>query len=63
MQSQRYISTSIVAARLGISRRTIRLWAECGEIPATKFGRQWRIQEADYAEWLRRHLRKFTDSR
>ena len=44
---QRYplISTATVAQWLGISTRTVCLWAECGEIPAVKIGRQWRFRE------------------
>jgi excisionase family DNA binding protein len=53
----RYVSTSVIANRLGISRRTIRSWAECGEIPASKFGRQWRIEETEFTEWLSRRRR------
>ena len=37
----RNLSTLAVASRLGVSVRSIRLWAECGEIPAIKIGRGW----------------------
>ena len=49
---RRYLSTAAVAGRLGLSARTVRLWAECGEIPAVKAGRQWRISESVLEEWL-----------
>ena len=51
-RSTRYLSTSIVALRLGVSARTVRLWAECGELPAMKFGRQWKIDSSAFSEWL-----------
>jgi excisionase family DNA binding protein len=51
----RYLSTSTVATRLGVSQRTVRIWAECGEIPAIKLGRQWRINEEAFSEWLSAH--------
>ena len=41
------LSTSAVAKWLGVSARTICFWAECGEIPAIKVGRQWRFREED----------------
>lgn len=47
------LSTAAVAKWLGISTRTLCLWAECKEIPAIKIGRQWRFRESDLANWLR----------
>jgi excisionase family DNA binding protein len=37
---------------LGVSTRTVCLWAECEEIPAIKIGRQWRFREGQLSEWL-----------
>jgi excisionase family DNA binding protein len=48
----RLLSTSTVANRLGVSARTIRLWAEYGEIPALKVGRQWRIEDSAFSQWF-----------
>jgi len=48
----RYLSTAIVANRLGVAPRTVCLWAECGEIPGVKIGRQWRFDEGKFSEWL-----------
>jgi excisionase family DNA binding protein len=50
--SQRYLATSTIARWLGVSPRTVRLWAECGEIPAVKIGRQWRFQETVVCIWM-----------
>jgi excisionase family DNA binding protein len=47
-----YLSTENVARRLGVSPRTVRLWAELGELPAAKFGRQWRFEEHLLANWI-----------
>ena len=43
-----------VAARLGVSCRTVRLWAEVGELPGFKVGRGklWRFRKADIEEYL-----------
>jgi len=46
------LCTAAVAKWLGISPRTVCLWAECHEIPAIKIGRQWRFREGDLREWL-----------
>ena len=46
------LSTAAVAKWFGVSARTICFWAECGEIPATKVGRQWRFREEDLKQWL-----------
>jgi len=48
----RYLSTSVIARRVGVTARTVRLWAECGELPAIKVGRQWRIDENHFEVWL-----------
>jgi excisionase family DNA binding protein len=50
--ASRYLSTASIAARLNITTRSVRLWAECGEIPAVKFGRQWRFDQQAFEEWL-----------
>ena len=61
-----FLSTANVARWLGISPRTVCFWAECGEIPALKIGRQWRFREDEIRRWLdtgqekllvRRHLK------
>jgi excisionase family DNA binding protein len=47
------MTTAAVARWLGVSTRTLCLWAECKEIPAIKIGRQWRFRESELADWLR----------
>ncbi len=46
------LTTAAVSKWLGISTRTLCLWAECREIPAIKVGRQWRFRESELATWL-----------
>jgi excisionase family DNA binding protein len=46
------LSTAAVARWFGVSTRTVCLWAECGEIPAMKLGRQWRFREEELRRWL-----------
>jgi excisionase family DNA binding protein len=47
------MTTAAVSKWLGISTRTLCLWAECKEIPAIKIGRQWRFRESELVSWLR----------
>jgi excisionase family DNA binding protein len=46
------LTTAAVSKWLGVSTRTLCLWAECKEIPAIKIGRQWRFRESELASWL-----------
>src|ERR1043166_1528225 len=43
-----------VAKLLDVTARTVCMWAECGEIPAVRVGRQWRFRPADLNAWLGR---------
>lgn len=47
------LSTADVAMWLGLSPRTLCLWAECCEIPAIKIGRHWRFDESELRRWVR----------
>jgi excisionase family DNA binding protein len=62
-QSYPLLSTAKVAQWLGISTRTVCLWAECGEIPAVKVGRQWRFREDELRRWLDRAQDKILSRR
>lgn len=46
------LNTYQLAAWLGISTRTLCLWAECSELPAIKVGRQWRFERDAIQQWL-----------
>ena len=46
------LTTEAVSKWLGLSTRTLCLWAECEEIPAIKVGRQWRFRQSEVADWL-----------
>jgi excisionase family DNA binding protein len=46
------LDTKRVAALLGVAVRTVSLWAEYGEIPAFKIGRQWRFRQEAIAKWM-----------
>jgi excisionase family DNA binding protein len=46
------LGTAEVADLLGISVRTVCVWAECSELPAYKVGRQWRFPADAIQTWL-----------
>lgn len=52
-EESEFLTVGAVAARLRVSGRTLRLWAELGTIPALKVGRLWRFRAADVEKWLR----------
>lgn len=47
-----WLSVRQLTERIGVSARTLRLWAEQGVIPAIKIGRQWRFHQSDADEWV-----------
>jgi len=51
-QREPLLTTAAVARWLGVSTRTVCLWAECRELPAIKIGRQWRFREGELTAWL-----------
>jgi excisionase family DNA binding protein len=52
MRAQRvFLTTHEVATMFGVSTRTICLWAELGEIPALRAGRQWRFRRIEIERW------------
>lgn len=46
------LTTREVSKKLHVSPRALRLWSECGEIPAMKVGREWRFRCGEVAQWL-----------
>jgi len=47
-------TTEDVSGVLGIAPRTVRQWADAGQLPGFKMGRQWRFRPGQIGEWLRR---------
>ncbi len=52
MTQEPLLTTEAVARCLGISQRTVCLWAEMEELPGIKVGRQWRFRTEEIREWL-----------
>jgi excisionase family DNA binding protein len=50
-----YLTTDEVAAKMRVSRAMVVQLIDRGKLPATRFGRLWRIKEADLVEYLNRN--------
>ncbi len=51
----RYLTTDEVADKMRVSRTTVIQLIDRRELPATRFGRLWRIKEADLVDYLNKH--------
>lgn len=47
------LTGSVVSKWLRVSAKTLRLWSECNQIPATKVGGEWRYRESELAAWVK----------
>ena len=47
-----FLNTKAVADWLGVSTRTVCLWAECNELPAIRVGKQWRFRRNQIIAWI-----------
>jgi excisionase family DNA binding protein len=50
--TQKLWTTKQLAAALNVAPRTVRLWAECDEIPAIRVGKQWRFPVSRMEVWM-----------
>jgi excisionase family DNA binding protein len=46
------LTTDDVLSYLRINARTVYRLIKCGELPAVRIGRQWRIRRCDLDSWL-----------
>ena len=56
-----YLTTEEVARTVRLSRTTVIQLIERGELPATRFGKVWRIKQSDLDEYIRRYTTKQKD--
>lgn len=47
------LTTKEVAEKLKVTQKTIRNLIESGELPAYRFGRDYRIKEEDFEEYIK----------
>jgi excisionase family DNA binding protein len=52
--NERWITVAEVAEHLGVAAITIYRWLEKGQIPAHRVGRQWRFNQGEIDEWVKR---------
>ena len=53
MSEKPYLLVSEVAAKLRVSKITVYRMINSGEIPAKKFGKQWRFDPEEIMEWVK----------
>lgn len=49
-----WLSASEVGGYLGVSTHVVTSLLRAGELPAVKFGREWRVARIDLENWLNR---------
>ena len=49
-----WLSVADVAGYLGVSSHVVTALLRSGEVPAIKFGREWRVARLDLEAWLNR---------
>lgn len=57
------MGTSTVAQLLGMNQQTVKMWAQRGEIPATKISGRWRFSREDVLEYMKEHSGKAAQAR
>jgi len=55
MPHDQYQTVQEVADRLKVSEATVRHWIKDGSLRAIDIGKGWRISDADFQDFLRRH--------
>lgn len=55
LMTDKYLTTDEVAQHMRVSRTMVVQLIDRGELPATRFGRLWRIKESDLVEYIRQH--------
>lgn len=50
---ERWLSVDEIAQHLGVSKVSIYRWAESGEMPAHKVGRQWKFKATEVDCWVK----------
>jgi excisionase family DNA binding protein len=53
-----FLTTDEVAAKMRVSRNTVIQLIDRNELPATRFGRQYRIKEADLIDYINRNYNR-----
>ncbi|GEM_PF-259973 len=52
---RRYVSLKEISVYLGLSPKTLYIWAEEGRIPGYKFGRVWRFDKEEIDNFVKSH--------
>ncbi|MGB0844866.1 MAG: helix-turn-helix domain-containing protein [Alphaproteobacteria bacterium] len=58
MLSKPMLTVHEVAALLKIKEATVRVWLSSGQLPAAKFGKEWRVAEKDLNTFVEERMHK-----
>lgn len=54
VEGDKYVPLSAVAARLGVSVKTVRRWRATGEMRMCKFGGRWKVADSEVEAYIAR---------
>jgi excisionase family DNA binding protein len=57
-----YLTTKEIAEKLGFSSKAVSLWIKDGKLKAFKFGKDYRIRQEDFEEFLKQSTVNTTQS-
>jgi len=55
---KQWLSVADVASYIGVSAHVVRSMLRTGEVPAVKFGREWRVARVDLESYLNEARRR-----
>jgi excisionase family DNA binding protein len=58
---KQWLSVADIAAYMGVSAHVVTSMLRSGEMPAVKFGREWRVARGDLETYLNRARRNWHD--
>jgi len=55
MQERKWLTVADIAKELEFDEGTVRYWIRQGQLPASKFGKEYRIKKEDYEKFVKEH--------
>jgi excisionase family DNA binding protein len=55
MQEKKWLTVADIAKELEFDEGTVRYWIRTGKLPASKFGKEYRIKQEDYEKFVKEH--------
>jgi len=55
MQEKKWLTVTDIAKELEFDEATVRYWIRTKKLPASKFGKEYRIKREDYEKFVKEH--------